>query len=501
VGPAAVLSIGFALLALYVSAFNGWLYVQRRSEPVHFWLAVAALGVAVISSGQAMAYESSTLAEVEFWQRFQFTGSFPLVYGFVRFSTCFLEVDGRRFERIALLLGAAGAGLAVASPWLFTGAPRSAPPPWGANTSGIEIDAVGMLLFASYLGLFLHLIRLYARNRERIEEHGALMLGAICIWAACGMNDMVISLGGYGGPYLISAGYTVFVVAFSAILIRRFVRSMEEAERSADALQDQVDLRTAELRERELQLAHGERMATLGTLAASVAHEINNPAAYVTSNLNQLEKLLCDEDPRSIAEAREIVAECQEGAGRIRSIVTDLLNVARRSDGTDVSVDLVRVVESTLPIVRNEARYRAELVTELNAVPPVLGDPRLLGQVVLNLALNGIQAAAESGRALPRVSVETSFDDGSVWLVVRDNGPGVPEEVLPHIFDAFVTTKREGESTGLGLAVSRQIVERHRGRIELSSDATGTTVIVELPAAPASRSGASRGTSGGGSPG
>ena len=143
------------------------------------------------------------------------------------------------------------------------------------------------------------------------------------------------------------------------------------------------------------------------------------------------------------------------------------------------------VVTSVLPIVRREALYRAELETRFGEISKVTGEPRLLGQVVLNLVMNALQAIPAGDARANRVSIETRQAGDLVQLVVRDTGVGIPEALRPRIFDPFFTTKAAGTGTGLGLAVTRQlVVERHRGRIDLDCPAQGGTVVtVSLPAA------------------
>jgi signal transduction histidine kinase len=130
-----------------------------------------------------------------------------------------------------------------------------------------------------------------------------------------------------------------------------------------------------------------------------------------------------------------------------------------------------------------EPASRARIVPDLAPVPPVAGDARLLGQLVLRLVQNALEAAPESDGAHSRVSVSTAFEDGCVRLRVRDAGPGIPADALPRIFDPFFSTKSSDRNPGLGLAVSRQIVSRHRGRIAVATGAEGTTFTVDLPPA------------------
>jgi signal transduction histidine kinase len=484
VGPASVLNLCCALLSAAAAVCNFWLWRERRNEPAHLWLALAAASVGLICLGKVMVYEASTLAGIELWQRLQLAAAGPLMIGFFRFSFLFLGVERPRIDRLTLGIGCAVA-LASLTPWAFDGVPHARSVPWlGQHYREMGLGVVGQAFFASCGVLFCWLLAFYGRNLARLEDQAMNVFAALCLWVTFSLHDMCVTVGLFSGPYLLGLGYVAFVAAFSALLMRRLVRSSEEVERQAETLQQLVDERTAELREKELQVAHGQRLATLSTLAASCAHELNNPAAYVTSSLNRLAELWKGSPGAGNAdgEAEDLLAECREGVERIRAIVGDLLALARRSDGERGRVDLAAVVESALPVVRNEARYRVEIVPALRPVPAVSGDGRLLGQVVVNLVLNGIQAAAAAGRAEARVGVETSFEDGSVWLVVRDNGKGIPEELRPHLFDPFFPRRARGGRVGLGLAVTHQIVTSHGGRIDVESGASGTTVIVELPA-------------------
>jgi signal transduction histidine kinase len=350
----------------------------------------------------------------------------------------------------------------------------------GQTFAEAELSRTVVLLFPGFLAIFAGLIPIYWRHRARITSPMTVN-SAILLWFLCGANDLAVSAHLYRGPYLMTVGWTGFVVAFTAILLRRFVASLSQVEASAGVLQQVVEERTEELRRKDLQLAHGERMATVGTLAAGVAHEVNNPLAYISANLDALEAL--HKDPDAGLEFEECLHETREGVARIAAVTRQLLHLARRGEGRLEPLDLHQVVASVLPIVRHEALRRARIVTHLAPVPLVMGDERLLGQVVLNLVLNALQAVPEGAPDRERVSVSTALRDGKVMLTVQDSGPGIPPEVLPHVFDPFFTTKEEGRGTGLGLAVTRQIVTRHGGDISVRSTPAGTILRVELPPA------------------
>lgn len=248
---------------------------------------------------------------------------------------------------------------------------------------------------------------------------------------------------------------------------------------------------TEHKRQSEL-LRRSERMASLGHMLAGVAHELNNPLAAIRG-FAQL--LLRDEWPE---EERSALSTIDHEAGRAAKIVKDLLLFARRQEaGARERVDLNRVVHY---IVESQ-RYALETggircTLDLAAgLAPVFADAAQLEQVVLNLLTNARQAlesraddaasAAAVGDA-PEILVRTSAADGCVLLEVRDNGTGVPEEALPHIWDPFFTTKPEGEGTGLGLSVVHGIVAAHGGATDLESErGVGTRVRVTLPFAPA----------------
>ncbi|WP_205525750.1 ATP-binding protein [Pyxidicoccus trucidator] len=236
----------------------------------------------------------------------------------------------------------------------------------------------------------------------------------------------------------------------------------------------------------ESQLLVAERMASVGTLAAGVAHEINNPLAYVSSNLSYLRERLAQPALTSeqLPELREVLAEAEEGAGRVVSIVRDLRTFARADEDRLAPVDVARVVDAALRLVRNELSHRARLVCTLEPVPRVHGNDVRLSQVLVNLLVNAMQALPERPveENEVRVSLRTSRT-GQVELEVADNGRGMPPEVRRRIFDPFFTTKAVGEGTGLGLSICLTLVQAMGGRIEVSSiPERGSSFRVVLPA-------------------
>jgi PAS domain S-box-containing protein len=235
----------------------------------------------------------------------------------------------------------------------------------------------------------------------------------------------------------------------------------------------------------EMQLRLADRMASVGTLAAGVAHEINNPLAYVSSNVSYLREQLArgSFSPEDLADLREAAAEALEGTGRVRTIVQDLRTFSRSDEEHLGPVEVHPVLEGALRLVRNELRHRARLVRELEPVPTILGSAVRLGQVLVNLLVNALQSFPERPATDNRIRLSTRALEQPGWVAVEveDNGSGMSPEVQRRIFDPFFTTK-PGVGTGLGLAICHTIVEAMGGRIEVrSAPGEGSTFRLLLP--------------------
>jgi PAS domain S-box-containing protein len=233
------------------------------------------------------------------------------------------------------------------------------------------------------------------------------------------------------------------------------------------------------------QLLVSARMASIGMLAAGVAHEVNNPLAYVLNNVEIAMKQLAPlgEPAR---QGREALGVALEGVDRIRTIVRDLLALSRVDDVAVGPVDVPVVVESTLALAKKEIGERATLVYEQEPVPLARGTVARLGQVLLNLVANALEALPEDARATNelRVVVRPSAAGGAV-VEVSDNGVGIPAEHGPRLFDPFFTTKAPGHGTGLGLAISQRLVAEMGGELSFESVVQrGSTFRVTLPPAP-----------------
>jgi signal transduction histidine kinase len=278
-------------------------------------------------------------------------------------------------------------------------------------------------------------------------------------------------------------------------------------EQRTQALQLEID----ERKHLESQLVQSEKLASLGQLAAGVAHEINNPVGFISSNLStldgyfkQLQQMLDAyrqaEDALVPAEQRDqlkamredmeldflkedipiLISESKEGIGRVIQIVKDLKNFSRvDNDQTWQFANLLQGIDSTLNIVASELKYKADVVKRYGPLPEIECLASQLNQVVMNLVINAAQAM---GPERGTITISNGVEGEHVWLEVADNGCGIAPETVQKIFDPFFTTKPVGEGTGLGLSLSYGIVKKHGGNISVISElGKGTTFRVVLP--------------------
>jgi PAS domain S-box-containing protein len=232
-----------------------------------------------------------------------------------------------------------------------------------------------------------------------------------------------------------------------------------------------------------------ERMASLGTLAAGVGHEINNPLMAALGNLdmalNDLRKLRRELGDRpAFNDIAEELRDAREATERVRAIVRDLKVFSRSDRETRGPVDIEQALESSIRMVWNAIRYRAALVRDFQPVPPVFANESRLGQVFMNLIVNAAQAIPEGHAADNEIRIATSLTgDGRVRIAISDTGSGMPPDIAAQIFTPFFTTKPIGVGTGLGLAICHQLVTAAGGEIIVDTEpGLGTTFAVVLPA-------------------
>jgi two-component system NtrC family sensor kinase len=250
----------------------------------------------------------------------------------------------------------------------------------------------------------------------------------------------------------------------------------------AKTLEQRVEQKTAELEHAHQTMLSHEKMASIGKLAATVAHEVNNPLfgilTYARLNLRKLAGCdIPDEDKREMAEQLKII---EHESKRCGDIMRNLLTFARQAPSRRETNDINTLIGRAAVLVRHKLDMQSIALTQELAAeaPPVVCDPGQIQQVMLILLMNAAEALGKDGR----IEVQTKAAGGTVEIRVRDNGPGIPGEVMPKIFEPFFTTKEEQQRTGLGLAVAKSIVEQHGGEITVESKkGVGTEFLVSLP--------------------
>ncbi|MBT0961036.1 ATP-binding protein [Denitromonas iodatirespirans] len=282
----------------------------------------------------------------------------------------------------------------------------------------------------------------------------------------------------------------------------RMAEEIDERRRAQEAQRALIQ----KLESAQNQLLQSEKLASIGQLAAGVAHEINNPIGFVNSNLSTLKNyaagllrlLAAYEQAPQAPDARAdidairqavdidflredigtLIDESIDGTARVRRIVQDMRDFSRMGDGGWQLADLHQGLESTLNVVWNEIKYKAQIVREFGTLPEVECLPSQINQVFMNLLVNAAQAIDGHGT----ITLSSGVEGDWVWIAVADTGRGIAPEHLKKIFDPFFTTKAVGQGTGLGLSVSYGIVNRHGGRIEVDSQlGVGTSFRICLP--------------------
>ncbi|NOY12694.1 MAG: PAS domain S-box protein [Deltaproteobacteria bacterium] len=374
----------------------------------------------------------------------------------------------------------------------YTGGDCSAPQPWTFAIHPDEQGSVGKVLD-----------RVYRQPRRvtkefRYQRHDGEYRAFRLIGAPCLQEGKVVGL----------------VCALSDITDQQMVE--EQMLTLNDSLEDMVTERTRELqrandelKQTHSQMLHHEKMASVGQLAAGVAHEINNPMGFIASNLNSLGKYLeklnnyilfqdqllkdhLDEERTQqmaaqrkklkidylLEDSHDLIDESLDGAQRVQEIVRNLKSFSRVDQAEKQSADLNECLESTIAIAWNELKYKVTLEKEYGDLPSLYCRPQQLNQVFMNLLVNAAHAIQEKGT----VRIRTRADAENLYVEISDTGCGIPKEHLSRIFEPFFTTKDVGKGTGLGMSISYDIIAAHNGTICVDSKVgEGTKFTITLP--------------------
>lgn len=296
--------------------------------------------------------------------------------------------------------------------------------------------------------------------------------------------------------------------------VKRLTKSLENTNKMLEVKHSELEKAYFELKSAQAQILQQEKMASIGQLAAGIAHEINNPTGFLMSNLNTLLKYssrikefisfqdkivatihqgfsLKEETVEELQGKRKslkidylledmesLIRESIEGAERIKRIVQDLKSFSRIDEAEFKLADINEGIESTINILWNELKYKATVKKELGILPKTYCNLGQLNQVFMNLLLNAVQAIEKKGE----ITIKTWYESDKIYVSISDDGVGIPEDKINRIFEPFFTTKPVGQGTGLGLSIAYDIIRKHRGNIDVRSKVgEGTTFTLRIP--------------------
>lgn len=342
------------------------------------------------------------------------------------------------------------------------------------NAVGEAAVAVPVLLFlAGGVGYM---------KRFRSGERGSIFaLIGFCLFFAFALEEVAVALGWIDFLYLGNLAYLAAITPFATQLLYSLRDDANRLDRLTFHLAEEVRSRTEERDEARRVMLEQQRLAALGRLAAGVGHEVNNPLQYVQLSLEEIrESKILAVDP----DLKDALGQALEGVDRIRQVVDGLRTYARPGTTETSIVDLNAVVSAAVRISSPQWRQGVEVETLLADVPPIRGNEGKLVQVVLNPVVNGIQsmlASKDRSRAILTISTGTDTDGWAV-VTVCDQGPGFAAGVIGHLGEPYITTKSASGGTGLGLFVTRGIVEAHGGTMRFGNIAEGgASVVMRFP--------------------
>ena len=351
--------------------------------------------------------------------------------------------------------------IAFGVPWLGVTYRMPSPSPLGLAGLSYFLLAMGLMAFRT-------LRRWKDGWAQRVPALGATLLVLL------GLNDALATAGFIQTPLLVDLGFLVVIVGYGLMELSRLIADARRLEQLSARLELEVSKRGSELEQTQRALAHSDKLAAIGQLTAGIAHEINNPAAVVLSNLRYVKQALAT-DHQAPEDAGEALDDATRSIERIVRVVRELNDAGRvASRKVDVQAspcELDEVVAKCLTQLRTTVPGAPEVQVSGDRGARAFVDDALMVQVLLNVLANAALAVKE--QAQPEIEVSVKVEERRVHLIVRDNGPGVAPEALPHLFEPFFTTRPQGQGTGLGLPVSLGLISSQGGDLRLIETSAG----------------------------
>ncbi|MEO7967065.1 MAG: HAMP domain-containing sensor histidine kinase [Gemmatimonadaceae bacterium] len=336
-----------------------------------------------------------------------------------------------------------------------------------------------------YVAALVPVLIAFVRQAHHGERGAQAHFIGFVVFYACGISEMLVANGVINFLLIADVGFLAVMIPLAVETLHRFTDAAEQLSWRTAELAGEVEVRTRERDQAQGALLESERHASLGRLAAGVAHEINNPLSYVRLNVELIgEWMARNGNPE---EVRESVESALDGSDRIRRVVDALRAYTRASTGKRLPLSPPEFVQSALRVCEHNLRPVAQIDTAFGITPSILGDEPKLVQLMVNLLTNAADALKDSPPdSDARILIRTSTaEDGEACIEVIDNGPGIPSELVPMITEPYFTTREATGGTGLGLFLARATVDQHGGRLEfLPVSPRGARVRVTLSAAP-----------------
>lgn len=462
--------IAVSVLAWRVSWTRGWRELRWFSL-----IAFLSAGYAVASLGASLPWSTWMLLAAS---RIQLSVGLVQYWAWMRYAEAYGRVSPTRVGRWPEWLVLSVAAVSLVPGVAFRGdVGHHVFAPWNVTYADAHLTRLGYALMAACTPVVAVVFARFAVARRQGIRLAGVQAAAFAAFVALSLNDAVAASGRIGLPYLLDIGFLlpVGLVAWAATL--RFLETAEDLERLRGRLESLVEERTRALVETQERLVRAERLASLGQLANGVAHQVSNPASVVTANLRFLA-----ENRAADPEGSEVVADALAAMQRINDLVRRLADAGRVAAASRSSseVDVCDVVARAAA----EARPRLPLHVVLDAEVPlgltVRTRPEVLEQVLQSLLANAADALPPERPG--RIEIRAERRAGGIRLTISDDGIGMPPHVLERAFEPFFTTKPAGQGSGLGLPISRGIVEVHGGALWLeSTPERGTTAVLVLP--------------------